>query len=73
MSLVHKARCEFVNRNAAADTSTTGSPELLAKHADALLRKSNKMGEEEGLEGALNKVVCGNPDLVRTHMRHVSF
>lgn len=52
-----KACREFVNRNAATGTSTTKSPELLAKHADALLRKSNKMAEEEDLEGALNKVM----------------
>lgn len=52
-----KACRDFVNRNAATGTSTTKSPELLAKHADALLRKSNKMAEEEDLEGALNKVM----------------
>ena len=52
-----KACREFVNRNAATGTSTTRSPELIAKHADALLRKNNKMAEEEDLEGALNKVV----------------
>ncbi|KAM5538684.1 hypothetical protein V8D89_007713 [Ganoderma adspersum] len=52
-----KACREFVNRNAATGTSTTRSPELLAKHADALLRKNNKMAEEEDLEGALNKVM----------------
>ncbi|KAH9926075.1 Cullin family-domain-containing protein [Amylocystis lapponica] len=52
-----KACREFVNRNAATGTSTTKSPELLAKHADALLRKTNKMAEEEDLEGALNKVM----------------
>lgn len=52
-----KACRDFVNRNAATGTSTTKSPELLAKHADVLLRKSNKVAEEEDLEGALNKVV----------------
>ncbi|OCH90897.1 Cullin-domain-containing protein [Obba rivulosa] len=52
-----KACREFVNRNAATGTSTTKSPELLAKHADALLRKNNKMAEEEDLESALNKVM----------------
>ncbi|KAH9841849.1 Cullin-domain-containing protein [Rhodofomes roseus] len=52
-----KACREFVNRNDATGTSTTKSPELLAKHADALLRKNNKMAEEEDLEGALNKVM----------------
>lgn len=52
-----KACRDFVNKNAATGSSTTKSPELLAKHADALLRKNNKMAEEEDLESALNKVV----------------
>ncbi|KAF8651092.1 hypothetical protein AX16_004892 [Volvariella volvacea WC 439] len=52
-----KACREFVNRNAATGSSTTKSPELIAKHADMLLRKSNKMAEEEDLEGALNRVM----------------
>lgn len=53
-----KACREFVNRNAATGTSSTKSPELIAKHADMLLRKSNKMAEEDDLESALNRVVC---------------
>jgi cullin 1 len=52
-----KACREFVNRNAATGSSSTKSPELLAKHADMLLRKNNKMAEEGDLEGALNRVV----------------
>jgi cullin 1 len=52
-----KACREFVNRNAATGTSNSKSPELLAKHADLLLRKNNKMAEEGDLEGALNRVV----------------
>lgn len=48
---------EFVNKNAATGTSTSKSPELLAKHADALLRKNNKLAEESDLEDALNQVV----------------
>ncbi|EIW80941.1 Cullin-domain-containing protein [Coniophora puteana RWD-64-598 SS2] len=52
-----KACREFVNRNAATGTSSTKSPELLAKHADMLLRKNNKMAEDEDLEGALNRVM----------------
>lgn len=48
---------EFVNKNGATGTSTTKSPELLAKHADALLRKNNKLSEEGDLEDALNQVV----------------
>jgi len=51
-----KARREFVNRNAATGSSMTKSPELLAKHADMLLRKNNEMAGED-LEGALNRVV----------------
>ncbi|KDR84230.1 hypothetical protein GALMADRAFT_55074 [Galerina marginata CBS 339.88] len=52
-----KACREFVNRNAATGTSSTKSPELIAKHADMLLRKNNKMAEENDLEGALNRVM----------------
>jgi len=52
-----KACREFVNRNGATGSSSTKSPELLAKHADALLRKNNKMAEDGDLEGALNKVM----------------
>jgi len=52
-----KACREFVNRNAATGTSTTKSPELLAKHADALLRKNNKVTEDQDLEEALNQVM----------------
>jgi len=52
-----KACREFVNRNTATGTSSTKSPELIAKHADMLLRKNNKMAEEDDLEGALNRVV----------------
>ncbi|KAB5588680.1 Cullin 1 [Ceratobasidium theobromae] len=48
---------DFVNRNAATGTSSTKSPELLAKHADALLRKNNKLSEEGDLEEHLNKVM----------------
>ncbi len=52
-----KACRDFVNRNAATGTSSNKSPELLAKHTDLLLRKNNKMAEEQDLEGALNRVV----------------
>ena len=54
---VPQACKEFVNKNGATGTQTTKSPELLAKHADALLRKNNKLAEEGDLEEALNKVV----------------
>jgi cullin 1 len=53
-----KACREFVNRNAATGQSNSKSPELIAKHADLLLRKNNKLAEEDDLEVALNRVVC---------------
>ncbi|TIA90432.1 hypothetical protein E3P99_01575 [Wallemia hederae] len=52
-----KACREVVNRNAATGTSTTKSPELIAKHADSLLKKGNKQTEEAELEHALNQVM----------------
>ncbi|KAG6918745.1 hypothetical protein DXG01_011936 [Tephrocybe rancida] len=52
-----KACREFVNRNAATGPSNTKSPELLARHADLLLRKNNKVAEEGDLEGALNRLM----------------
>ncbi|KAM0751648.1 Cullin-domain-containing protein [Meredithblackwellia eburnea MCA 4105] len=47
-----KACREFVNRNKACPTASK-SPELVARYADGLLRKSNKAGEEVDLELAL--------------------
>ena len=47
---------EFVNRNPAS-TSPKTSSELLAKHADVLLSKNNKMAEEGDLEVAMNRMV----------------
>jgi cullin 1 len=54
---------EFVNRNVATGTSSSRSPELLAKHADALLRKNNKLAEGD-LEGELNRVARDTPIFV---------
>ncbi|KAH9979902.1 Cullin-domain-containing protein [Lactifluus volemus] len=48
---------EFVNRNAVTRRISGGSPELLATHADALLRKNNKMANKSDLEGSLNRVM----------------
>jgi cullin 1 len=48
---------DLINRNAATGTSSTRSPELIAKHTDMLLRKNNKIAEEDDLERALNRVV----------------
>ena len=64
-----KACREFVNRNTATGTSSSKSPELLAKHVDALLLKNNKVSEEGDLEGALNRVV--RKLLVVHHEAHV--
>ncbi|KAI0036500.1 Cullin-domain-containing protein [Vararia minispora EC-137] len=57
VAALDKACRDFVNRNKATGTVPTRSPELLAKHTDALLRKSNKMAEDNDLEGALNRVM----------------
>ncbi|CAL1712767.1 unnamed protein product [Somion occarium] len=72
VAALDKACREFVNRNAATGTSTTKSPELLAKHADALLRKSNKMAEEDDLETALNKVTFYTTKLSKRLIHGVS-
>lgn len=45
-----------MNRNKACP-SASKSPELLAKYADGLLRKSNKTSEEADLEQALTDTV----------------
>jgi cullin 1 len=48
---------EFVNRNKACGISSNRSPELLARYADGLLRKSNKTGEDADLEQSLADTV----------------
>lgn len=57
-----KACREFVNRNKATEgpggqVLSQKSPELLAKYADGLLKKTSKVGEEADLELALNQTV----------------
>ena len=54
-----KACREFINRNKATGTgpASTRSPELVARHADGLLKKSNKSAEEADLEVALRNTV----------------
>jgi len=47
---------EFVNRNAATGTSSTKSPELIAKHTNMLIHKNDKMAKEDDLEGALFRI-----------------
>ncbi|TGZ77072.1 Cullin-domain-containing protein [Ascodesmis nigricans] len=48
---------EFVNRNQVCKSASTRSPELLAKYADSLLRKSAKSAEEAELEGKLTAIM----------------
>ena len=48
---------EFVNRNKICSTSTTRSPELLAKYSDNLLKRSAKNAEEADLENMLTQIM----------------
>ena len=48
---------EFVNRNRICKSSTTRSPELLAKYTDNLLKKSAKNAEEADLENMLTQIM----------------
>ncbi|KAJ5082476.1 cullin-1 [Penicillium argentinense] len=48
---------EFVNRNCFCLTSTTRSPELLAKYTDGLLKKGSKAAEESELEEMLVQIM----------------
>ena len=48
---------EFVNRNKVCKTGSTRSPELLAKYADTLLKKSGKSAEEADLEASLTQIM----------------
>ncbi len=57
LAALDKACRDFVNRNKATGSSTSKSPELLAKHTDALLKKSNKSSGESSLEEALTDVM----------------
>lgn len=52
-----KACREFVNRNKVCKSSTSKSPELLARFCDSLLKKSAKNPEEGELEDVLNSIV----------------
>jgi cullin 1 len=57
LASLDKACRDFMNRNKATGTSTSKSPELLAKHADGMLKKSNKNAEETSLENELNQIM----------------
>lgn len=48
---------EYVNRNTVCKTSSTRSPELLAKYTDTLLKKGAKNPEEAELEDMLAQVM----------------
>lgn len=48
---------EFVNRNQVCKSGSNKSPELLAKYADAVLRKGTNGAEESDLENILNQIM----------------
>lgn len=48
---------EFVNRNQVCKSGSNKSPELLAKYADAVLRKGTNGAEESDLENTLNQIM----------------
>jgi cullin 1 len=48
---------EYVNRNKVCAKSSNRSPELLAKHADNVLKRSTKANEEDDMELMLNQVM----------------
>ncbi|CAO1622432.1 unnamed protein product [Sympodiomycopsis kandeliae] len=57
LASLDKACRVFMNKNKATGDNASKCPELLAKHADGLLKKSNKGAEEASLEEALNQVM----------------
>lgn len=48
---------EYVNRNKITLKNSARSPELLAKHADNVLKRSTKAAEEDDMEKMLNEVM----------------
>ncbi|KAI8908568.1 Cullin, partial [Gorgonomyces haynaldii] len=48
---------EFVNRNSICKGNSSKSPELLAKYADSILKKSSKVSEDGEIEELLNAVM----------------
>lgn len=48
---------EYVNRNPVCKSGSNKSPELLAKYADAVLRKGTNGAEESDLENTLNQIM----------------
>ncbi|PWN40521.1 putative SCF complex member Cullin 1 [Ceraceosorus guamensis] len=57
LAALDKACRDLMNRNKATGASNSKSPELLARHADGLLKKSNRSAEEANMEEALNQVM----------------
>ncbi len=56
---IFKACGKFINNNSITRmaSSSSKSPELLAKYCDLLLKKTSKFPEESELEETLNQVV----------------
>ncbi|KAI9312820.1 Cullin [Dichotomocladium elegans] len=52
-----KACGEFVNRNDVCKSTSSKSPELLARYCDSLLKKNAKNAEESELEDLLNSIM----------------
>ncbi|KAH8817845.1 ubiquitin-protein ligase [Flagelloscypha sp. PMI_526] len=53
-----KACGEFINKNGAPGSSSlAGSPELIAKYVDGLLRRNNKKAEDGDVEAALSRAI----------------
>ncbi|KAK3670404.1 ubiquitin ligase (cullin) of SCF [Recurvomyces mirabilis] len=48
---------EYVNRNRVCEKNSARSPELLAKHADNVLKRSTKATEDDDMEKLLNQVM----------------
>ena len=48
---------EYVNRNEVCKKNSARSPELLAKHADNVLKRSTKATEDDDMEKMLNQVM----------------
>lgn len=48
---------EYINRNKVCQKNSARSPELLAKHADNVLKRSTKATEEDDMEKMLNQVM----------------
>lgn len=59
-----------MNRNKVCSSSTSKSPELLARFCDALLRKGSKNPEDNDMEDTLTNIV-GNMK-VKSQLTHIT-